>query len=78
MFHSSGVFAVPAGLPSNSGHFVEYILDRRDVSSPWQEFTYHDFVRQMGDGTLPMEKFQHYMIQDYLYLVRPCTRESLA
>lgn len=23
----------------------------------------------MGDGTLPLETFKYYMIQDYLYLV---------
>lgn len=36
---------------------------------PWKEHTEHDFVRQIGDGTLPVDKFKMYLIQDYLYLV---------
>lgn len=35
----------------------------------WYEFTHHEFVRQMGDGSLSPEAFKYYMIQDYLYLV---------
>ncbi|KAK3724139.1 trifunctional hydroxymethylpyrimidine kinase/phosphomethylpyrimidine kinase/thiaminase [Vermiconidia calcicola] len=55
-------------LPFAPGTFVEYILDREDVKPAWREFTHHEFVRQMGDGTLPEESFKYYMIQDYLYL----------
>ena len=36
----------------------------------WKEFTEHDFVEGLGDGTLPLERFKEYLIQDYLYLVR--------
>ena len=53
-----------------SGSFVHYVLERDDVVQAWQDFTHHDFVRQMGDGTLPIDKYKYYMIQDYLYLVR--------
>ncbi len=28
----------------------------------------HPFVRGIGDGTLDMEKFRYFMLQDYLYL----------
>lgn len=35
----------------------------------WKEFVYHPFVMAMGDGTLPLESFKGYIIQDYLYLV---------
>lgn len=49
---------------------MEYVLDRDDVKAAWHEFTHHEFTRQMGDGTLPIETFKYYMIQDYLYLVR--------
>lgn len=35
----------------------------------WQAFIQHDFVRQLGDGTLPRENFQHYLKQDYLFLI---------
>lgn len=34
----------------------------------WDGYHTHPFVTGIGDGTLPKEKFQFYMIQDYLYL----------
>lgn len=34
----------------------------------WEEFYSHPFVTGIADGTLPVEKFQFFMIQDYLYL----------
>lgn len=49
---------------------MEYLLHRDDVKGPWREYTQHEFVRQMADGTLPVEKFKNYLIQDYLFLVR--------
>jgi hydroxymethylpyrimidine/phosphomethylpyrimidine kinase len=52
-----------------SGHFIEYLLERQDVVGPWKQHTEHDFVKQLGDGTLPIDKFKVYLIQDYLYLV---------
>jgi len=48
---------------------VQYLLDREDVRAAWHDYTHHEFVNRMGDGTLPHETFRHYMIQDYLYLV---------
>lgn len=56
-------------LIDRSGRFIEYLLARKDVAAPWKEHTEHDFVRQIGDGTLPVNKFKMYLIQDYLYLV---------
>ncbi len=35
----------------------------------WRAYCEHEFVRQLGAGTLPMESFQHYLKQDYLFLV---------
>ena len=57
-------------LPFAPGCFIDYVLSRPDVKAAWHDFTYHEFVRRMGDGTLPRETFKYYMIQDYLYLVR--------
>jgi hypothetical protein len=56
-------------LTSPSGRFIEYLLERKDVIGPWKEHTEHDFVQQMADGTLPVEKFKVYLVQDYLFLV---------
>ena len=29
----------------------------------------HQFVNGVGDGTLPVERFKHYVTQDYVYLM---------
>lgn len=35
----------------------------------WEGYHAHPFVRGIADGTLDREKFQYYMVQDYLYLI---------
>ena len=34
----------------------------------WPRYLCHPFITHMADGTLPLEKFRYYMLQDYLYL----------
>ena len=34
----------------------------------WAQCLAHPFVTGLGDGSLPVEKFQYFMLQDYLYL----------
>lgn len=51
------------------GRFIEYLLDRPDVKVAWQKHTEHRFLERLADGTLPVESFKNYLIQDYLYLV---------
>ena len=57
----------------------ETILDWRTPMKPserlyqaarpvWDQCLSHPFVTGIGDGTLPVEKFQYFMLQDYLYL----------
>lgn len=36
----------------------------------WHSYVDHNFVRQLGQGTLPMTAFQDYLIQDYLFLIQ--------
>ncbi|KAF2232497.1 hypothetical protein EV356DRAFT_525193 [Viridothelium virens] len=71
-FHSSSM------LPFSPGYFLEYLLDRDDVKGPWKEYTEHEFVKQMGLGTLPTKVFRFYMVQDYLYLVHFSRANALA
>ncbi|KAK8238410.1 thiamine biosynthesis protein-like protein (Thi-4) [Phyllosticta capitalensis] len=71
-FHSSYM------LPFAPGRFIEYLLDREDVRGPWKEHTHHAFVKQLADGTLPLKKFQNYLIQDYLFLIQFSRANSLA
>lgn len=35
----------------------------------WEDFHVHPFVKGIADGTLSKEKFEYFMIQDYLYLL---------
>ena len=39
-----------------------------ESSDIWKRFYEHPFVTGMADGSLAIEKFKYYMIQDYLYL----------
>ncbi|KAL2206330.1 putative thiamine biosynthesis protein (Thi-4) [Sarocladium strictum] len=56
-------------LPFSPGYFIEYMLNRPDVKPVWERFVHHPFVMAMGNGTLPIESFKGYIIQDYLYLI---------
>lgn len=38
------------------------------VKEIWEGYLSHPFIMEMKEGTLPVEKFRYYMIQDYLYL----------
>ena len=41
----------------------------RQAADPvWEQCLHHPFVTGIGDGTLDVEKFRHFMLQDYLYL----------
>jgi hypothetical protein len=65
-------------LPFAPGYFIDYVLSLPEVKQPWHEFTHHEFVRRMGDGSLPRDTFKYYMIQDYLYLVHFARAHALA
>ncbi|KAJ2902623.1 putative hydroxymethylpyrimidine/phosphomethylpyrimidine kinase 2 [Zalerion maritima] len=71
-FHSLQV------LPFAPGRFVDYLLNRPDVVPVWNRFVYHPFVMALGDGTLPIESFKGYLVQDYLYLVHFARANALA
>ena len=42
---------------------------RRAADPIWQAQHDHPFVRGVGDGTLPVERFARYVRQDYVFLV---------
>lgn len=42
---------------------------RQSAAPIWEADLRHPFVRGIADGTLPMEKFKFYLIQDYLFLL---------
>ena len=35
----------------------------------WEGYLQQPFVKELGEGTLSLERFQYYMLQDYLYLL---------
>ncbi|KAA6412830.1 MAG: thiamine biosynthesis (Thi-4) [Lasallia pustulata] len=65
-------------LPFSPGHFLGYLLNRSDVKDTWRAHTEHEFVQRIADGTLPVEKFKYYLIQDYLFLVQFARAKALA
>lgn len=44
----------------------------------WQRIFAHPFVVELYAGSLPMEKFRYYLLQDYNYLVNFAKALSLA
>ncbi len=43
---------------------------RRESGPEWTAYVQHKFVRQLGAGTLPLEDFKRFLVQDYLYLLQ--------
>ena len=41
----------------------------RDNTPGWPAYSLHQFVRGLGDGTLPHDAFLHYLKQDYIFLI---------
>lgn len=56
------------------------VFDRLKAATPadWQSYVDHDFVRQMGAGTLPQAAFRTYLVQDYLFLIQFARAYALA
>ncbi|KAJ6172580.1 heme oxygenase-like multi-helical [Penicillium chermesinum] len=65
-------------MPFAPGRFLEYLLGRPDVHKVWHPFTHHEFVQRDGQGTLLVERFKEYLVQDYLYLIQFARSNALA
>lgn len=44
----------------------------------WDQYIDHEFVRTLGTGTLPLARFQDYLVQDYHFLVHFSRAYALA
>ncbi|WP_058306435.1 thiaminase II [Gracilibacillus massiliensis] len=47
--------------------FTDRLWER--VEPIWSSYLDHPFVKGLGDGTLEQEKFEHWLKQDYVYLI---------
>ena len=50
--------------------FTNELLQR--TAAIWDRVHAHPFVIGLGDGSLPVESFRFYMVQDYLFLIVFC------
>lgn len=51
---------------------------KMDCAEDWKSYAEHEFVEQMGDGSLAKASFQHYLVQDYLFLIQFARAYALA
>ncbi|OXM82736.1 thiaminase II [Paenibacillus rigui] len=47
--------------------FTDHVYEK--YKTDWRQNHQHPFIIEMGQGTLGVEKFRFYMVQDYLYLI---------
>ena len=51
---------------------------KKSCQAEWQAYIQHSFVKQLGHGVLAPEAFQHYLKQDYLFLIQFARAFALA
>ena len=51
---------------------------KKSCQDEWQAYIQHSFVQQLGNGSLAPEAFQHYLKQDYLFLIQFARAFALA
>ena len=58
----------------------ENLYERLKATCPddWETYIRHEFVRRLGDATLPEAAFRYYLGQDYLFLIQFARAYALA
>ncbi|KAF5386648.1 hypothetical protein D9615_002033 [Tricholomella constricta] len=57
---------IPQATPTNRHPFTRMLIQGN--AAAWKEYVEHEFVRLLGQGTLPRSAFVYFIIQDYHYL----------
>lgn len=65
-FHNLRDSFIPRRSANNPYPFTSLLI--QSTREIWKEYVEHDFVRQLGKGTLDRACFVHFVRQDYLYL----------
>ena len=52
----------------HSGGFITYVLSLPSIAPIWQRHVNHPFVLGLGSGSLSIESFKTFLIQDYHFL----------
>lgn len=60
------------------GKFLEYVINHPRVKDPWEQYTAHPFLLELGRGTLPESSFLAFLRQDYLFLNHYARCQGLA
>ncbi|KAN0093330.1 hypothetical protein V8E55_004114, partial [Tylopilus felleus] len=64
--HSTSRFVVPPKTPRCPYPLTFKFI--QNTAAVWKQYVRHDFVVQLGKGTLDRRSFEHFLKQDYLYL----------
>ncbi len=51
---------------------------KKSCPTEWRDYIEHSFVQQLGNASLAAEAFQHYLKQDYLFLIQFARAFALA
>ena len=51
---------------------------RDSCAAEWRAYVEHEFVRRLGEGSLPEACFRRYLVQDYLFLIHFARAYGLA
>ncbi|KAH3661819.1 hypothetical protein OGAPHI_005997 [Ogataea philodendri] len=49
-------------------NLLQYLISNSKVVPHWNKYVHHEFVEQIHNKTLPLEKFDYFLKQDYVYL----------
>ncbi|GMM35215.1 bifunctional hydroxymethylpyrimidine kinase/phosphomethylpyrimidine kinase [Saccharomycopsis crataegensis] len=56
-------------LPFSEGEAFKFLFNHPRIAKHWQEYINHPFMFKVRDMSLPLEKFRHFIQQDYVYLI---------